>query len=154
TTASTTANVTRRLLTVTAVTKAKEYDGTTAATGAVPAITTGSLAASDTASFTETFADRNVGTGKRLSPAGSVSDGNGGNNYSVTYVPVHTGVIAQPSASITYKAGYASVVEPLAGEVKAYLFTISLDVVPSQAVTVYYRTADGSAVAGEDYVGV
>ena len=45
-----------------------------------------SLVTGDTAAFTETFDTRNVGTGKTLTPAGSVNDGNGGNNYAVTFV--------------------------------------------------------------------
>ena len=92
TTASTTANITARPITVTAVTDSKTYDGTTASSG-TPTITSGSLADGDSATWTQSFDNRNAGTGKRLTPAGTVNDGNGGNNYAVTYQAVHTGEI-------------------------------------------------------------
>ena len=47
----------------------------------------------DTRAFTQTFDNRNVGTGKTLTPAGSVNDGNGGDNYAITFVNDTTGVI-------------------------------------------------------------
>jgi hypothetical protein len=79
-------------ITVTAATDAKVYDGTTSSSR-LPTITSGSLVGGDTASFTQTFGNKNVGTNKTLTPAGSVSDGNGGNNYTVTFVNNNTGVI-------------------------------------------------------------
>ena len=79
-------------ITVTAVTDTKPYDGTTSSAG-VPTITTGSLAFGQSATWTQTFDTKDVGTGKTLTPAGSVADGNGGNNYAVTFVPDTTGVI-------------------------------------------------------------
>ena len=86
------ANISQRPLTVTAVAASKQYDGTMSSSG-TPNITSGALQGSDTAGFFETFSDKNVGTGKTLTPAGAVSDGNGGNNYSVTFVPNSGGVI-------------------------------------------------------------
>ena len=71
-------------LTVTAAANTKTYDGTTSA-AAAPAITAGSMQTGDTASLTETYNNRNVGTGKTLTPAGVVTDGNSGANYSYTY---------------------------------------------------------------------
>ena len=61
----------------------------------MPAITVGSLLAGDTTIWTQTFSNPNAGTGKTLTPAGAVNDGNGGNNYAVTFVPNTTGVITQ-----------------------------------------------------------
>ena len=87
---NTTGSITARAITVTAVTSTKVYDGTTSAT-ATPTITGGSLATGDTAAFTETFDTRNVGTGKTLTAAGSVNDGNSGNNYTVSFVTNTTG---------------------------------------------------------------
>jgi hypothetical protein len=81
--ATSTANITPRAITVTAAPNSKTYDGTTAAS-AVPTITSGSLAAGDTASFTESYGGKNAGTGLTLTPGGIVNDGNGGANYSVT----------------------------------------------------------------------
>src|SRR5208283_1125241 len=77
---------------VTAVTDSKIYDGTTASAG-VPTLTAGSLIGGDTAAWTQTFDTQNVGTGKTLTPAGTVSDGNGGANYSITFAPAPTGEI-------------------------------------------------------------
>ena len=43
--------------------------------------------------------------------------------------------------------------EPAPGHTKLYYFTLALDSLSPQAVTVYYRTMDGSALSGEDYAG-
>ncbi len=84
--------INQRPITVTAAANSKVYDGTTAAT-AVPTITSGSLAFSDTANFSESYASKNAGTGLELVPAGIVNDGNNGNNYDVTFVNADTGTI-------------------------------------------------------------
>ena len=97
---NTTGSITARAITVTAATSTKGYDGTTSSTAA-PTITGGSLATGDTAAFTETFDTRNVGTGKTLTPAGSVNDGNGGNNYTVTFVTNTTGSITARAITVT-----------------------------------------------------
>ncbi len=89
-----------RLITVTATPNTKVYDGTTTA-AALPTITEGSLAFSDTADFTESYAAKNVGSGLALVPAGSVDDGNGGNNYLITFAGVNTGAITPVALSIS-----------------------------------------------------
>ena len=72
-------------ITVSAATDTKTYDGTTASTG-VPLITAGSLATGDTTTnFTQAFDSRNAGP-ESLVPIGIVNDGNGGDNYSYTFV--------------------------------------------------------------------
>ena len=71
------------------------------ATHEIRKITVGSLAAGDTAAFTETFDTRNAGTGKTLTAAGSVNDGNGGNNYAVTFVVVTAGQITAMAITVT-----------------------------------------------------
>src|SRR5208282_5856898 len=83
-----------------AVADNKVYDGTTAST-ATPVITTGSVQAGDSAAFTESYDTPNVGMSKTLTPAGSVDDGNGGNNYLVTFEPNNNGQISPASLSIT-----------------------------------------------------
>ena len=98
-------NVNPLAITVTATTNTKTYDGTTTA-AAVPTITTGSLATGDTATWTEKYSSDNVGTSVILTPAGMVSDGNGGANYNVTYATVNTGVIN--ALAITVTAGPSS----------------------------------------------
>jgi Divergent InlB B-repeat domain/YDG domain/Bacterial Ig-like domain (group 3) len=97
---STNISITPRPITVTAATDTKVYDGTTSSIG-VPTITLGTLANSDTASFTQTFNDKNVGTGKALTLSGTVIDGNGGTNYTVTFVAVNTGAITAKPITVT-----------------------------------------------------
>jgi hypothetical protein len=87
-----TGTITARTITVTASTDSKAYNGTTISTG-TPTITVGSLVAGDSAVWTQTFNNKNVGTNKTITPAGTVSDGSGGSNYSVTFASVTTGTI-------------------------------------------------------------
>jgi hypothetical protein len=91
-TTNTMADITAYPLTVTATTYTKPYDGSTSA-AASPSITVGSLQGTDTATFSETYDTKNVGTGKTLTPTATISDGNGGTNYFVTFVNDTTGVI-------------------------------------------------------------
>ena len=88
------ADITIRPITVTAVTDTKTYDGTDSSIG-VPGLSGSTpLAPGDTApAWTQTFDNRNVGTGKTLTPAGTVVDGNNGLNYAYTCNPVTTGII-------------------------------------------------------------
>lgn len=101
TTVTPSASITARAITVTAATNSKQYDGNTSA-AATPTITSGSLASGDTANFTESYSSKTLGTGnKTLVPAGSVTDGNSGNNYSVTFVNNTTGTISAKSLTAT-----------------------------------------------------
>ena len=101
-TATTSASITDRPITVTAAADSKVYDGATNSVG-VPTVTSGSLASGDTGSFTQSFNSRHVGTGKTLTPSGSINDGNGGNDYSVTLAPANTGTIT--ARAITFTVG-------------------------------------------------
>jgi autotransporter-associated beta strand protein len=85
-------------ITVTAQTNTKLYDGNASA-AAMPTVTLGSIQPGDAGNFTETYDTANVGTGKTLTPAGTVTDGNGGANYSITFVNDLTGVITAVSSS-------------------------------------------------------
>jgi hypothetical protein len=87
--------ITPRAITVTAAASTKPFDGNTSST-ATPAITSGSLGAGDTATWTETYDNKNVGTTHVMTPAGTVSDGNSGRNYVVTFATIATGVITPP----------------------------------------------------------
>jgi hypothetical protein len=100
---TTTANMTPRLISVTAVTDTKVYDGGTASTG-VPTLTAGSIMPGDTLGFTQGFNNKNVGTGKSLIPSGAVIDGNNGQNYTVTLVNNTTGVITAKPITVTAEA--------------------------------------------------
>jgi YDG domain/Kelch motif/Galactose oxidase, central domain len=96
-----TLTVNQKAITVTAATNSKTYDATTSAT-TTPTITTGGpLVTGDTANFTESYDNKNVGTNKTLTPSGTVSDGNGGNNYSYTFAPNTTGVITTRNLTVT-----------------------------------------------------
>ena len=91
--------ITAEALTITAVANTKVYDGTTTPRSADDHL--GQPARRDTAKFTETYSTTNVGTGLTLTPSGTVNDGNGGNNYTYTFVPVSTGVITAEALTIT-----------------------------------------------------
>ena len=88
-----------RAITVTAQSNTKLYDGATSA-AALPMITTGDLASGDTAAWTESYDTKDVGVGKTLVPAGSVSDDNDGKNYAITFVSDSTGVITPVSLTV------------------------------------------------------
>jgi YDG domain len=100
TTATTTAAIDQRPITVTAVADTKVYDGTTSS-DETPAISSGTIASGDTAAFSQAFATKAVGTGKTLIPSGSVSDGNGGDNYAVTFVNASSGVITAKNLTVS-----------------------------------------------------
>jgi len=85
---------------VTAITNTKVYD-TTTNSSAIPAIVP-ALVGTDTSNFIETFNTAIVGTGKILTPSGTINDGNGGNNYAITFYPDNTGVIVQATPVITW----------------------------------------------------
>jgi len=100
-TASSSADITARPLTVTAATDSRQYDGTTDSAG-TPTITSGTIASGDSApTWTQSFNTKHVGTGKTLTPAGAVSDGNSGNNYNVTYATDTTGEITVRAITVT-----------------------------------------------------
>ena len=100
-----TANITERPVTVNAVTDTKTYDGTTNSIG-VPTLSAGTpLAPGDTEpAWTQSFDNRNVGTGKTLTPAGAVNDGNNGLNYVYTFAPNTSGEITTRAVTVTATA--------------------------------------------------
>jgi hypothetical protein len=109
-TANGTLSVAKAALTVTAQADNRDYNGTTGSS--VAPVVSGTLYYSDTAAgATQTYDTKNVGTGKTLTAGDlAVSDGSGGNNYSISYVPNTSGVItAAPltvaPAAVTLSAG-------------------------------------------------
>jgi trimeric autotransporter adhesin len=96
---ATTANIRRLPVTVTAVPDTKVFDGTTTSTGVSVPIPP--LASGDTGIFSQTFDTKNAGTGKTITPAGSVNDGNGGVNYSLTFATITTGEITGKPITVT-----------------------------------------------------
>ena len=61
----------------------------------------GTIATGDTAGFSQAYGSKDVGTGKTLIPSGSVTDGNLGHNYDVTFVNNTTGVITARHITVT-----------------------------------------------------
>lgn len=96
---TTTANITKLGVTITAVTDSKIYDGTTSSTGAP--LVSPPIAPGDTASFSQAFDTKNAGNGKTLTPSGFVDDSNDGVNYALTFVSVTTGTINQKNITVT-----------------------------------------------------
>ena len=95
-----TLTISQRPITVKAAASSKTYDGTTTSTS-TPTITSAvGLAYSDTVTWTESYDNRNAGTTHVMTPAGTVSDGNGGNNYAVTFATIATGVISKAALTI------------------------------------------------------
>ena len=94
--------VAQRPITVTAVTDTKTFDGTTTSDG-IPTITTGTLAAGDTATWTQTFNTATAGSGKTLTPTGTVAKGVADVTayYLITFAPNATGVIGPGPADVT-----------------------------------------------------
>ena len=144
-----TANITTRPITVTAATNTKTYDGGTSAT-ALPTITSGTLAAGDTAGFSESYSTKTVGAGKTLVPGGSVTDGNGGANYAVTFANNTTGVITAKTLTVS---GYTASNKTYDGTTTATVTGGSLSgVVGGDTVTVGTYTAafsDKNAATGK-----
>ena len=99
--------ITQRPITVPAAASNKVYDGTVSSP-TTPTITSGTLAYSDTVTWTETYDNRNVGTTHVLTPSGTVSDGNGGSNYKVTFVPYSPGIITVRPITVTASAATGS----------------------------------------------
>ncbi|MFL5922493.1 MAG: PxKF domain-containing protein, partial [Gaiellaceae bacterium] len=85
-----------------------------------PAISSGTIATGDTANFSQAFATKTVGTGKTLIPSGSVSDGNSGNNYTVTFLNNMTGVISAKPLTV---AGITAANKPWDGNTSATINT-------------------------------
>ena len=92
TTAATTGSILVRLLVVSAAPNTKMYDGTVSA-AALPIVTSGAIAAGDTANFSETYDTPNVGVSKTLTAAGAVEDGNAGANYLIIFTSSSEGVV-------------------------------------------------------------
>lgn len=143
---TTTANITARPITVTAVTDTRIYDGTTSSSG-IPTITSGSLAAGDSAVWSQAFNNKNAGTGKILTPSGTVSDGNSGNNYNVTFANNNTGIINTRSITVTADPGQTKVygnIDP------AFTYT-NTPLVGADSFTGALGRAPGETVAGGPY---
>jgi filamentous hemagglutinin family protein len=97
---NTTGVITPAALTVTAQTDSRGYNGTTTSSGA-PVLSGATYDAVGTAA-TQAFSNKNAGVGKTLVASGLVmNDGNGGANYTVSYINNITGVITPAALTVT-----------------------------------------------------
>ena len=152
--ANTTGVITARAITVTATTNTKNYDDTTAAT-AVPTVSGGSVVAGDTAAFTETYNTSAVGTGLTLTAAGSVNDGNSGNNYAVSFVPDTTGVISN-GTNISTSTSVVGTPEPVEyGNSLTFTATVTATgggVAPSAGSVDFWDVTTGTNLGDGDFI--
>ncbi len=95
--------VDKAALTVTTGAVTKTYDGTTAAAGSAIASAGTQLFGSDTFSGGSfAFTDKNAGSGKTVTVSGvTINDGNGGNNYTVTYADNTASTIDKAALTVT-----------------------------------------------------
>jgi hypothetical protein len=103
TTTVTTADIAKAPLIITAAANTKIYDGNMTALAA-PTVTSGVLMSGDKITgLAESYSDKNAGSGKTLNVNNSytITDGNGGNNYAVTFASVNTGVINQAKLTVS-----------------------------------------------------
>ncbi len=94
--------ITKRPITVTAVSDTKAYDGTITS-GKTPTVT-GGIVGGDLANFRQAFDTKNAGQNKRLSPSGSVNDNNGGNNYQLNFADNTNGEITAKELTASFAA--------------------------------------------------
>jgi hypothetical protein len=104
TSATTTAKITPKALTLAAGNDSKTYDGTTNSKGTVSA---DALQGADTITASQSFASKNVmgsnGSTLQVNSGYTINDGNSGNNYSVS-TSTATGTISQAALTVTANA--------------------------------------------------
>ncbi|MDP2229777.1 filamentous hemagglutinin N-terminal domain-containing protein [Methylotenera sp.] len=102
-------SITQRAITVTSSPDSKTYDGNISS-AVTPSITAGSIMAEDSGVFSQIYDNENTGVGKSLTSIGSIADGNGGNNYAVTFIANNTGVINPRALIVTADAGQNKII--------------------------------------------
>ncbi len=154
TASNTTGLINKAPLTITAVFNSKPFDGNTSA-AAIPTVS-GLIGTDSVAGQTESYTDSTPASGKTLTvnPGYTVNDGNGGGNYAVTTVANNTGIISNPNSTITLTPANqtGTVIEPPQGS--TYTFNLVIAVNQPLDFTVSYKTVNGTATAGQDFVGV
>lgn len=117
---NTSSTINKRLLTISAVADSKEYDGRSWSTAAP--LVTGRVRGDSIAGLTQSFANKNAGTGKTINVDGSyvIRDGNNGNNYDVVVLANSNGVITPKALTIStvantkvYDGGVTSASKPV-----------------------------------------
>jgi hypothetical protein len=112
TTATTTADIIAKPVTLTLTVSNKQYDGTTAATlatanlvAALAGVLTGDAGNVSVTSGTLTFVDSNVGTGKALTATGFALAGAAKDNYALTLAPILADITAAPAPAPVVSSG-------------------------------------------------
>jgi len=95
---ATSADITIKSITVTAAATSRAWINGSVGSTTLPTISP-SLAWGDSSNFSQTYDNPDVGVNKTLTPSGNVTDGNGGANYSVTFVSANTGTITATMAA-------------------------------------------------------
>ena len=140
--------ITARPITVTAQTDTKVYDAAVSS-AAAPLVTSGSVAPGDSGAFSQIYNTANAGTGKTLTASGAVSDGNGGNNYVVSFIADTSGVINPASLAITANNASRPAAQPNPPFSASYSGLQGGDSPASLAGSLLYATlADAASPAG------
>lgn len=112
--------INKRLLTLTATDASKVYDGKLTSNG--KPVVTGRVRGDSIVGLTQSYADKNAGTGKTINVnhGYTIRDGNNGNNYDVVLVQSHAGIITPKTLNIStvantkvYDGGLTSANKPL-----------------------------------------
>lgn len=117
---NTSSTINRKLLTISATADSKEYDGRLWSN--IRPVVTGRVSGDSIAGLSQSFVDKNAGTGKTLvvNAGFVIRDGNKGNNYELVVLDNHSGVITPKALIIStvanskvYDGGVTSVNKPL-----------------------------------------
>ena len=101
--ANTNSSIAKRQLVISAVADSKEYDGKLTASVTAKPVVTGRQRGDAIVGLTQSYLDKNAGTGKAINvDAGyTIRDGNNGNNYDVVIVNSNAGVITPKALTIS-----------------------------------------------------
>lgn len=96
-----TLTINKKTLTITADAASKVYDGKLTSSG--KPVVTGRVRGDSIVGLTQSYADKNAGTGKTINVnhGYTIRDGNNGNNYDVVLVQSHAGVITPKTLNIS-----------------------------------------------------
>lgn len=96
-----TLTINKKTLTITAEAASKVYDGKLTSNG--KPVVTGRVRGDSIVGLTQSYADKNAGTGKTINVnhGYTIRDGNNGNNYDVVLVQSHAGVITPKALTIS-----------------------------------------------------
>ncbi len=128
-------------LILSAIPDAKTYDGLL--TAAATPVISGSVGTGDTLSVSEAYATVGVASGKTLTVSYSLSDGNSGNNYTVTTISNSNGQIFKAPLTITLTPNGATRVYDSTTTTNNSAFTTSMLAAYSPVGLVNSETANG-----------